>query len=50
MLMPLLVVRVQAEKVFPVDGSETPQVSSVKAGGTSLSVSRSGLVMGSPQW
>ena len=49
-LMPLLVGRVQAEKVLLVDGLETSQVSSVKVGGIFLLVLRSGLAGGSPRW
>ena len=49
MPMPLLVGRVQVEKVLLVDGLETSQVSSMKGGGIFLSVSRSGLAGGSPQ-
>ena len=48
--MLLLVERVQAEKVLLVDGSETSQVSSVKAGRIFLLVSRSGLAGGSFWW
>ena len=48
MPMPLLVGRVQVEKVLLVDGSETSHVSSMKAGGIFLSVSRSGLAGGLP--
>ena len=47
--MSLLVGRVQVEKVLLVDRSETSQVSSMKAGGIFLSVSRSGLAGGSAQ-
>ena len=46
--MPLLVERVQAEEVLLVDGLGTSQVSSVKAGGIFLLVSRSGLAGGLP--
>ena len=48
MPMPLLVGRVQAEKVLLVDGLETSQVLSVKAGGIFLLVLGSGLSGGSP--
>ena len=46
--MPLLVGRAQVEKALLVDGSETSQVLSVKAGGIFLSVSRSRLAGASP--
>ena len=48
-LMPLLVGRVQVEKVLLVDGLETSQVLSMKAGGIFLLVLRSRLARGSPQ-
>ena len=50
MPMLLLVGMVQVEKVLLVNGPETSQVSSVKAGGIFLLVLRSGLAGGSPQW
>ena len=48
--MPLLVGKVQVEKVLLVDGLGSSQVSSMKAGRIFLLVSRSDLAGGSPQW
>ena len=47
--MLLLVGRAQVEKLLLVDGLETSQVSSMKAGRIFLLVLRSGLDGGSPQ-